>query len=146
MSPPTMPSSLESTTVTRTTIDRPPPHPVVGSRRKREYRPRRMTILSIKEAQYRLCHVQRISHAWYIKLGKNIKTRSTQFEGEQWKPPKRLPLEWVQFRMPDEVRKELMQIPQQRCKPQFIGSPTRVEVFCTHCCLHRAYLSEIRFK
>ena len=141
-----MPSSLESITDTRTTINPPAPHPVAGSRRRKEYRPRRMTILSIKEARYRLCHVQRISHAWYLKLGQDVRTRCIQLRGKNWNPPKRLPLEWIQFRMPEEVKKELMRLPQQKCRPRFIGSPTRVEVYCMHCHLHRVYLSEMRFR
>ena len=141
-----MPSSLGSITGTRTTIDRPPPHPATGSRRKKDYHPRRMTVLSLKEARYRLCHVQRISLAWYLRLGKNVQVRYAQLQGRQWKLPKQLPLEWIQLRMPDEVRKELEQIPQHKCKPQFVGSPTCVTVSCTQCRLHRVYLSEIRFR
>ncbi len=141
-----MPLSLESTTITRTTIRRPSPHPVVGPRRRKQYRPQRLTTQAIKEARYRLCHVQRISHAWYLKMGKDITAKCAQLRGEQWKPPKKLLLEWVQFRMPNEVKEELKQIPQNNCKPKFVGSPSRVEVLCTQCCLHRSYLSEIRFK
>ncbi len=79
-------------------------------------------------------------------MGKDVTAQCVQWKEGQRKLPKKLPLEWVQFRMPDEVRKELKQIPQNKCKPQFIGSPSRVEVLCTQCRLHRSYLSEIRFK